>query len=336
MYFLSAVFPVFTLWLWWFWGDRFLAFDQGCPAVGWTLFLFLGSCWVTFALYTTIDLTRHLRRTPQHEGIHISKEIVTFQPGPGHPRIWLPRLNGIYHLNRTRITMEIPGLDEKLKGLRLGHLSDFHFGKHCHGDFIRHAVDCLMELEPEVLAVTGDFLNFSKYLDECFDLLSKLNAPLGIYTTCGNHDYWAGIEKIHAGIARTGFILLEDRTVEVQRNGARFLLSGIESRWNQSRIPLDYIPNDSGTLRIVLSHTPDEFPRLVSRNPHLVLSGHTHGGQVCFPFFGPVVVPSDFGRRYASGLFKHGNSFLYVSRGIGCYPPFRMLCDPEVTLIEFV
>lgn len=336
LYCLSAASPVFILWMAWLWGEQILSFQNGIPSVGWNLFLFLSLCWLTFILYTVVDLARHLRGTSVWEGIQTNREILPFQPGPEHPRIWFPNLNGIYRLNRSRITITVPGLDENLKGLRLGHLTDFHFGKHCHRDFARHAVDTLMELEPDVLAVTGDFLNFSKYLDECFDLLSKIQAPLGVYATCGNHDYWAGIEKIQAGIDRAGFELLEDRTVEVYRKGARFVLSGIESRWNQSRIPLDYIPKDSSTLRIVLSHTPDEFPRLVSRDPHLVLAGHTHGGQVCFPFFGPVVVPSDFGRRYASGLFKQGNSLLYVSRGIGCYPPFRMLCDPEVTLFEFV
>ncbi len=354
-YCLSVFFPVYTLWLGWSWGEQILpagagvqllpqvsdlpwlvAILHGSPSVGWIRFIFLVSCWLTFALYTVVDIARHLRKPPELKEVQIKREILPFQPGPGHPRIWFPCLNGIYHLNRTQITLTVPGLDENLKGLRLGHLTDFHFGKYCHPDYIRYAVDTLMELEPEILVVTGDFVNFSKYMEECFNLLTTLHAPLGVYATCGNHDYWAGIEETHAGLRQAGLEVLDDRTVEVHRNGALFLLSGIESRWNRSRIPLDFIPEDPGILKIVLSHTPDEFPRLATHHPDLVLAGHTHGGQICFPFFGPVVVPSDYGRRYASGVFKMNHSLLYVSRGIGCYPSFRMLCDPEETLIEFV
>jgi predicted MPP superfamily phosphohydrolase len=169
-----------------------------------------------------------------------------------------------------------------------------------------------------------------------------MTAPLGVYTSLGNHDYWVGAERVKEKIRESGFILLEDRTMEIRRKAASFYLSGIESRWNQSRKSVEYIPIDENKLSIVLSHTPDEFPRLTRRKPHLVLSGHTHGGQICLPFFGPVVVPSDFGRRYASGFFTHQltelsgqTSLLYVSRGIGCFPPFRMLCDPEITLFRF-
>lgn len=114
------------------------------------------------------------------------------------------------------------------------------------------------------------------------------------------------------------------------------MLSGTEQRWKKKPPPSDHFPRNSNLLKIVLAHTPDDFPYLIEHEPHLVICGHTHGGQVCFPFFGPVVVPSDYGRRYASGLFMERKSLLYVSRGIGCYPPFRMLCNPEITIIEFV
>lgn len=336
-YSLCLFFPVYILYLGWSFGYQLYPWTPtGIPFVGWGRFTFLGVCCLTFVLYIGVDIHKHLRKAPELKGVQIRDELCPFQPGPGHPWIWLPPLNGIYHLHRTQITITLPGLDQGLRGLRLGHLTDFHFGKHCHGDFIHHAINTLMELEPEVLVITGDFVNFSKYLEECFDLLSSLKAPLGVYATCGNHDYWAGIEKTHSEVRSAGFELLNDRSVEVNRKGARFLISGIESRWNRSGNPLDFIPEDPGLLKIVLSHTPDEFPRLISRHPQLVIAGHTHGGQVCFPFTGPVVVPSDYGRRYASGVFKQGKSLMYVSRGIGCYPSFRMLCDPEVALIELV
>jgi predicted MPP superfamily phosphohydrolase len=289
---------------------------------------------VTFGLYTVVDVWKKLRGTRPIPGIRISAQPIHYPPGEATRQRW--RWNGIHQLQLIQVQLTLPDLDPGLRGLRIGHLTDFHLGREGGCEYLRHAVEMLCGAQPELIAVTGDFVNFSKYLDVCFEALADLHAPLGVYAVRGNHDYWVGAGRVEQAIRAQGWTLLDDRTVEIERNGATFRLSGIESPWSRSSKPLDYIPDDARKLEIILSHTPDEFPRLVARHPHLVLSGHTHGGQICLPFFGPAVVPSIYGRKYTAGLFREKESFLYVSKGVGSYPPIRLFCDPEVTVIELV
>lgn len=313
-------------------GGLFVPFEGGPQA---TLFWFgwLGLSLTVFTAYTLIALHRLVRGPRTHPGVSVRTESVSFTPASVPP---LPRVNQLFDLERVSVEIRIPGLDRRLDGLTVGHLTDFHLGKVCTQDFIRHAVDRLLETEPDLIAVTGDFVNFPRFLDPCFEALESVRAPLGVYAVRGNHDYWVGAEDIERRIVERGFTLLHDRGVQLEWNGARFLLAGIESPWNEAGIPFDFIPTDPSLLKIVLSHTPDEFPRLLKNNPHLVLSGHTHGGQIRIPFFGAVVVPSNYGRKYESGFYEEGESRLYVSRGIGCHPPIRTLCKPEVTVFRIV
>jgi hypothetical protein len=336
LYILAAALPLGLIWMAWQLGWDLFRWEGGRPVVPLPLSFFTTLSLTTFALYTVVDIRRHLLGSETVEGVRIRRELIPYHPRKGDPRVFPRRWNGIFDLNLVQVTVEVPGLNPSLEGLRLGHLTDFHLGKECHRNFIRYAIEKLLEASPDLIAITGDFVNFSRYLDECFGALADVHPPLGVYAVRGNHDYWVGGDRIGKRITDLGFTLLDNKTVEVEKEGARILLSGIESRWNKAGTPLDYIPLRDERLEIVLSHTPDEFPRVAKRNPHLVLSGHTHGGQICLPFFGPVVVPSDYGRRYASGVFKRGGSLLYVSRGVGCYPPFRTLCDPEITVFEFV
>ncbi|MCG3196507.1 MAG: metallophosphoesterase [Candidatus Omnitrophica bacterium] len=336
LYTVAGLGPLVVVWLAWVWGLRLFEWEGGRPVIPWATFWYLLAGQVSFVLHTAADLWRWMRNAGQVEGVETVREARPYVSRPDDPRPLLPRWNGIHRLDRIRVRVRIPGLDPRLVGLKIGHLTDFHLGKQCHARYVRHAVDRVLETSPDLIAVTGDFVNFAKYLDECFETLAEIQAPLGVFAVRGNHDYWVGAEEIGRRIESAGMILLEDRTVEAERRGARFLVSGIESRWNRAGVPLDYIPAEDTRLKVVLSHTPDEFPRLAEREPHLVLSGHTHGGQLRLPLFGPVVTPSDYGRRYAAGVFRKGPSLLYVSRGIGCYPPLRLLCDPEVTVFELI
>ena len=306
--------------------------------VGWPWFTavwfsYLGLALGVFILFTWIALFKKIRG-PFHDPAICLTTCPT--PYPSKVQPLLPRINQLFDLEVVEIEIEIPGLDPELRGMTVGNLTDFHLGRVCTKEFIRFAIDRLMDKKPELLTVTGDFVNYPEYVDACFECLKGISAPLGVYAVRGNHDYWVGAEDIERRTLELGFVLLHDRAVEVERNGAKFIVAGIESPWNLAGVPFDFIPADSERLKIVLSHTPDEFPRLAKQNPHLVLSGHTHGGQICLPFYGSVVVPSNYGRKYERGLFRKGNSLLYVSKGIGCHPPIRTLCKPEVTLFRLV
>jgi len=305
----------------------------GRPWMSYLWFGFLGISLFTFLVFTFIAIHKRIKG-PFRDSRVIQKKTPVPYRSVGPPP--LPRVNQLFDLELIEIELHFPDLHPKLSGMTVGHLTDFHLGNVCSRDYVRFAVDRLMEKQPELIAVTGDFVNFERHLESCFAVLESVSAPLGVFVVRGNHDYWVGEEEIKKRILALGFTLLHDRTVEVERKGATFLVSGVESPWNKAGIPFDFIPRESDLLKIVLSHTPDEFPKLAKQNPHLVLSGHTHGGQICLPFFGPVVVPSNYGRKYERGFFKDGESLLYVSKGIGCHPPLRTLCKPEVTLFRFV
>ncbi|MCA9412738.1 MAG: metallophosphoesterase [Candidatus Omnitrophica bacterium] len=313
-------------------GQLFVGFP-GWPILSLVWFAYLGVSLAVFVGFTLIAIAKRIRGPHQEPGIRTT---VTPAPFPTRVQPPLPRVNQLFDLEVVEIEIEIPGLAPGLEGLTVGNLTDFHLGRVCNAKYVRYAVDQLMERGPELLTVTGDFVNYPIYLEECFQCLEGCAAPLGVYAVRGNHDYWVGAEETERRIKNQEMVLLHDRAVEVERNGARFLVAGVESPWNQAGVPFDFIPPDSNQLKIVLSHTPDEFPKLARQNPHLVLSGHTHGGQICLPFYGSVVVPSNYGRKYERGFFRQGNSLLYVSKGIGCHPAIRTLCKPEVTLFRFV
>jgi predicted MPP superfamily phosphohydrolase len=286
----------------------------------------------TFGVFTLLDLKKWIAGPAPLPGV----EVISVPRPYLEESAPLSFVNQLYDLEVRRLRLSPQRTGGKCSGLRIGHLTDFHLGDFLSDPFLRHSIRRLLELEPHLLAVTGDFVNFTRHLDPCFEALKELKAPLGIFAVRGNHDYWVDPEGIAKRIGALGWTLLHDRTVSVPWAGSEILVSGIESPWSQAWESLEFLPDRTEQFHLVLSHTPDEFPRLRGKSPHLVLSGHTHGGQICFPFYGPVLVPSKFGRKYARGPFLENDSLLYVSRGIGCYPPLRTLCRPEVTLIEIL
>ena len=313
-------------------GEIFTPF-RGSEGLTALWFGYLGISILVFVAFTGIALVKTFKGPFADPRVSLKKVPLPFSSSQRPP---LPRVNQLFEVERVEVEIEIPGLDERLRGLTVGNLTDFHLGEVCTRDYVRYAIDCLMEVEPELLSVTGDFVNYPRYLDACFECLEGIAAPLGVYAVRGNHDYWVGAEDVERRIRESGMILLHDRAVEVERNGAPIIVAGVESPWNKAGIPFDFIPTEPSPLKIVLSHTPDEFPKLAKQRPHLVMSGHTHGGQICIPFYGSIVVPSNYGRKYERGFFREGDSLLYVSKGIGCHPPLRTLCKPEVTLFRFV
>ena len=333
LHLVAFVLPVALLTVWLLKGKGALVWDSWHPilTILWALFLCVSVA--TFAVFTMIDVWKLFRGPVAIKGVRVRVEPVPFKTNRCDTKIFLPRWNQVHCLNRVEVQIGLAELDEGWDGLKIGHLSDFHFGRVCNRDYVRHAVDRVMEKTPDLVAITGDFMNFDKYIDDCFATLNGLAAPLGVYVVRGNHDYWCDLARIEREVSDLGFVLLHNRTVEIEREGARMWISGTERPWDHSNDRYDFIPEGSNRLKIVLCHIPDEFPSIAKRNPDLVLSGHTHGGQICFPFFGPALVPSRYGRKYAAGVFGRGKSLLYVSRGIGCHPPLRTLCNPEVTLL---
>jgi predicted MPP superfamily phosphohydrolase len=241
-------------------------------------------------------------------------------------------------------TMALPRLPEAFAGLKIVHISDFHFQEYTEAVFLEAIVRRVNSLAPDLIVLTGDFVS-SKPLPQrltirlgyhCAEILSRLECPLR-YAVMGNHDALISAPAITDALATHGIPLLANTSVPLERDGQRLWLAGIEDALEQRPDIAAALPaarNQRQEPVILLAHEPDFADYAVGHQIDLVLSGHTHGGQIRPPFLPPLLLP-DLGRRYIHGLFRLGDGMqLYVNRGIGAVTlPFRFRCPPEITVI---
>ncbi|HEX8910962.1 MAG TPA: metallophosphoesterase [Humisphaera sp.] len=255
----------------------------------------------------------------------------------------------------TRRSFPVRDLPEPLRGLRVVQLTDIHHGPWTSLAQVRDIVDRTNALRPDLVLLTGDYVHDSpEFITPVVTELAKLRASIGVVGTLGNHDWWedgvATMRAFHAvGIPlvdNNRLFVTGDRTLtkEVGHSDRRHALcvAGAGDLWEGE-------PNYQSALydlprempRILMAHNPDtaEHARLLKYNPRidLMLSGHTHGGQVSLPLVGPPVTLSRYGRKYASGLVQGPICPVYVSRGLGTtVAPVRFGVRPEIAVIELV
>lgn len=241
-------------------------------------------------------------------------------------------------LERVRIPLE--RLPPELSGTTIALLTDLHVGPYTRPSFIAEAVALANSTKADLVLLGGDYVHRgARYFGPCAEVASGLKARLGVYAVTGNHDHWEGIDEAMDAFAASDITFLRNRAVPLESGGARLWLAGVDDLLVRKADPvaaLAAVPRDEVTL--LLSHNPDLVEVLEPGLPvDLMLSGHTHGGQVRIPILGPPVVPSRYGQRYAAGIARRGATTVYTSRGIGTIsPPVRFNCPPEVTLIELV
>ena len=229
----------------------------------------------------------------------------------------------------TQHEVQIPGLPAVFDGMRIAQLSDIHMDEYSEPAYVRHAVERINELNPDAVFLTGDYvtndLTTQKFAEgeawQCADILSGLNCRAR-YAILGNHD------------------LMVNAYVPIERAGARFWLAGVDDPVLGQPDPDRAIPPAIRNLAhepvILMCHAPDYADELLKhaagRSVALMLSGHTHGGQIRLPFVGAMQLPP-LGRKYVEGWFRLGSTQLYVNRGLGAVGvPFRFDCPPEITL----
>jgi len=212
--------------------------------------------------------------------------------------------------------------------VRIVHLSDLHlegFGRR-----EERALEIVRSAEPDLILLTGDYVSKETgltYKEDVTRFFSQLEAPFGVYAVPGNWDVDAG-----ALVEGTAVELLEGKTARTQVRGINVSITG---DWYDMRPP---VADASADLTIYLQHSPDHLAEASEAGYDLYLAGHTHGGQVRIPGFGAVVTLSRFWKKYEAGLYKEGDTHLYVNRGLGVEggwaPRVRLFCRPEVTVIE--
>lgn len=218
-----------------------------------------------------------------------------------------------------------------LHGLKVALMSDFHHDDFGDDNLIRRAVKQINEEQADLVMLGGDYITDDiRGIDPLCEVLQDLRPRLGVFGVMGNHDVWHYHKVLKENMEKAGVRMLVNRGVDLDG----FSIVGLDSVWAgrpDLRKSLETVANENPV--ILGWHEPDTFatyndPRIV-----LQLSGHTHGGQVCAPFFGPILLPS-YGRKFPAGLYRRDERSLYVTRGIGTMNiPVRFLCPPEVAML---
>jgi predicted MPP superfamily phosphohydrolase len=240
------------------------------------------------------------------------------------------------HLRLEEVRVALPSVPPGLAGLRIGFMTDVHFEPDRPTTLLERGVELLNDAAPDLILLGGDYVNSSaKDFDRPQALLGRLRAPLGVFAVLGNHDYWAGADYIAARLESVGIAMLRNRAERLAAaDGTPWWLIGVDSATRRHE---DYeqafacLPPRG--FRLLLAHEPEQADAVAARGfrADLQLSGHSHGGQIVLPKFGPPLLPR-MGRRYVRGLHEH--PAVYTGRGIGAVPPYiRLNCPPEVTVL---
>jgi predicted MPP superfamily phosphohydrolase len=248
----------------------------------------------------------------------------------------LPRVRTTFDLMHRSMILHPPGFPADGRGLRLLLMSDFHFSSALPLEYVRLSVDQALTAGADMIVLTGDFaacegVDITPFMPE----LSRLHAPLGVFGVMGNHDYGRGLENVVEELETAGVSMLMDEWRVVPYPGRPLVLAGTQWPWKREKRLRDLACEAPTGFRILLSHTPDNFGKAASAGFDLVLCGHTHAGQIRVPGLGALTVPCVTGRRFDHGLFRRGDTLMYVTSGIGCFRPlFRAFCHPELVLME--
>lgn len=252
--------------------------------------------------------------------------------------------------------IKFPNLPDSFHGLRIVQLSDAHLGGfYGNREKLEEVVSIIDDIRPDLLLFTGDMVNnFASEMAGWTPMWSRMHAPLGKFSILGNHDYgdysqWldkaakkANLDAIIGQQEDMGFRVLLNENVTIERNGERIHLVGIENwglppfkQYGNLEKAMTGVPEDG--FVVLMSHNPDHWARQVNEktNIPLTLSGHTHGFQMGLEVGKFKISPVQLIYKYWAGLYKSGNQYLYVNRGLGYLAfPGRVGIWPEITLIE--
>ena len=230
------------------------------------------------------------------------------------------------HLNR---------LPKAFDGFRVVQLSDIHHGPFSSREQIERAVDTANRLQPDIIALTGDYISKERhYAAPCAEMLGRLKAKYGVYAVLGNHDHWVDAALLTDLFRAEGITVLINEGMHFEKNGASFWLAGVDDTMvGLEDLSLALAGARRDEMKLLLAHNPIILRRAARARVDLVLSGHTHGGQ--------VTLRSERGasgkprRRLLRGLGRQGDTQIYVTRGLGTVVlPIRYGCPPEVSLLE--
>jgi uncharacterized protein len=234
------------------------------------------------------------------------------------------------HLLRIERDVAVRGLPPALDGLRIGMITDVHHSAVVSAGDVTRAVDLLKSASPDIVVLGGDYVSFFDrgYISPVAELLTPLSAaPHGAFAVLGNHD---DEREVPAALGSRGFSVLKDQRTALTIKGERLDIAGIRF-WTRSPGEIASVLKGTGGTTILLAHDPRRLAEASQLDVQLVLSGHTHGGQVIVPTVGAIA-----GRKFPvlAGYATRENTSIFVSRGVGTvYVPVRINCPPDVAVL---
>ncbi len=255
-----------------------------------------------------------------------------------------------YRVVVERITLTLPRLAPSFDGYRVVQISDVHMDGWMTPERFGRIVDLINEQEPDLVAITGDFVSVSaRYISDLPGPLGKLRASDGVVAILGNHDHLSDTEAVRRAISSAGVVDVSNAVHTLRRDGGVLHLCGLDSgTYDYDRLDevLEDLENTEPGCAVLLAHEPDFADESAATGRFdLQLSGHSHGGQVRVPFLGaPHFLPPlsrskyvpPLSRRYQSGLYRVGKMFQYTNRGLGIiYARVRVNCRPEIAVFTF-
>lgn len=226
-------------------------------------------------------------------------------------------------------------LPEVFDGFRIVQLSDVHHGPFSTPEQIERAVDMANRLKPDIIALTGDYISKERqYAAPCAEMLGRLKAKHGVYAVLGDHDHWVDASLITDLFRAEGITVLINEGMRFEKDGQAFWLAGVDDTMvGLEDISLALAGAREDEMKLLLAHNPIILRRAARASVDLVLSGHTHGGQVAIRAERNTLKGAR--KRLLKGLGRLGNTQIYVNRGLGTVVlPIRYGCPPEISLLE--
>jgi uncharacterized protein len=234
------------------------------------------------------------------------------------------------------LSVEIAGLPPEFEGYRVAQLSDLHIGGLTPRRWGEAWAKRSNAASPNLVVVTGDLVTSGvEFHGDIAQVIGALKAEDGVVVSMGNHDYFGEGEPLISLLRERGVVVLRNQGMTLTRGEASIFVAGVDDTWTRrADVEQALADRKPGATTLVLSHDPDLFPLAAKHGVDLVLSGHTHGGQVAFPFLAKFLSLAKLAHRFHLGLYRDGDSTLYVHPGLGTTgPPIRVGVAPEVAIL---